>query len=67
MNVINESLKHNDFLTTRLELLDAMDHEAEILDFNNMCGQCPDLLYGGPLFNSDYLLLIDETLSLQPY
>ena len=59
MNVINESLKHDDFLTTRLELLDAMDHEAEILDFNNMCGQCSDLLYRGPLFNSDYLLLID--------
>ena len=59
MNLINESLKHNDFLTTQLELLDAMDHEAEILDFNNMCGQCLDLLYRGPLFNSDYLLLID--------
>ena len=59
MNVINESLKHNDFLTTRLKLLDPMDHEAEILDFNNMCGQCLDLLYRVPLYNSDYLLLID--------
>ncbi len=38
MNVINESLKHDDSLTANLELLDAIDHEAEILDFNNMCG-----------------------------
>ena len=35
MNGSNESVKHDDFFTARLELLDAIDHEAEILDFNN--------------------------------